>query len=80
MPSRRDAALGSLMGMVEMLPEASTFCYGHKCPSTSDAHTRLLLADYVRVGLEESIFYRKGAPAASKKFVKGMVRLSRELD
>jgi 3-keto-5-aminohexanoate cleavage enzyme len=69
------------MGMAEMFRQASTWSVmGIIASQPQMGIHALLLGGHVGAGLEESIFYRKGEFAANEKFVKGMVRLSRELD
>lgn len=74
------ATVKSLITMVEMIPQDSTWSVIGigKAQLTLGIHT-LLMGGHVRVGLEDNIYYRKGELATNERLVKRIVNLSREL-
>lgn len=74
------ATVKSLITMVEMIPQDSTWSVIGigKTQLTLGIHA-LLLGGHVRVGLEDNIYYRKGELATNERLVKRIVNLSREL-
>jgi 3-keto-5-aminohexanoate cleavage enzyme len=74
------ATVKSLITMVEMIPEDSTWSVIGigKAQLTMGIHA-LLMGGHVRVGLEDNIYYRKGELATNARLVKRIVNLSRDL-
>ena len=74
------ATVKSLITMVEMIPQDSTWSVIGigKTQLTLGIHA-LLMGGHVRVGLEDNIYYRKGELATNERLVKRIVNLSREL-
>jgi 3-keto-5-aminohexanoate cleavage enzyme len=74
------ATVKSLITMVEMIPEDSTWSVIGigKAQLTMGIHA-LLMGGHVRVGLEDNIYYRKSELATNERLVKRIVNLSREL-
>lgn len=74
------ATAKSLITMVEMIPEDSTWSVIGigKAQLTMGVHA-LLMGGHVRVGLEDNIYYSKGELATNERLVKRIVNLSRDL-
>lgn len=74
------ATVKSLIAMVEMIPEDSTWSVIGigKAQLTMGVHA-LLMGGHVRVGLEDNIYYSKGELATNERLVKRIVNLSRDL-
>ena len=74
------ATVKSLITMVEMIPEDSTWSVIGigKAQLTMGIHA-LLMGGHVRVGLEDNIYYRKSELATNERLVKRIVNLSRDL-
>ena len=74
------ATAKSLITMVEMIPEDSTWSVIGigKAQLPIGIHA-LLMGGHVRVGLEDNIYYSKGELATNERLVKRIVHLSREL-
>ena len=74
------ATVKSLITMVEMIPEDSTWSVIGigKAQLTMGIHA-LLMGGHVRVGLEDNIYYSKGELATNARLVKRIVNLSRDL-
>lgn len=74
------ATLKSLLDMVDMLPQGSTWSVIGIGPAQLQMGIHaLLMGGHVRVGLEDNIYYRKGQLATNEQLVKRMVNVSREL-
>lgn len=74
------ATLRSLIEMVDMLPQGSTWSVlGIGAAQLRMGVHALLMGGHVRVGLEDNIYYRKGELASNEQLVKRMVNLSQEL-
>jgi len=76
------ATLKSLLSMVDMIPEDSTWSIiGIGRSQLPLAMASMVIEGHVRVGLEDNIFYSKGVLAESNaQLVERIVRISRELD
>jgi 3-keto-5-aminohexanoate cleavage enzyme len=74
------ATVKSLITMVEMIPEDSTWSVIGigKAQLTMGIHA-LLMGGHVRVGLEDNIYYSKSELATNERLVKRIVNLSRDL-
>lgn len=76
------ATLKSLLSMVDMVPEDSTWSIiGIGRSQLPMAMATMVIDGHVRVGLEDNIYYSKGVLAKSNaQLVERIVRISRELD